>query len=382
MTPGNEHFIEIGYHLLPDREREFLAVWQALVDRISTLSGHPATLLQRSNKRRYVALLPSEALAFGYPNDAYTDYLLQELIENCEDITIDNLTLRAIEDRDRSTVESFGDTVAEYGKRIAADEEWNKLARLDEIIRTEAFHVEFQPVIDLMDGSIYMVEALSRFQSRTPGEWFDEARELGLIHKLEILAIRKALRAAHVVPGDALVSVNVSPDTLTSQAFTRLLEHTRFPLHRLVLEVTEHAFIDDFERVLKMMQRLRAKGVKVALDDLGAGYASLRHLVGLAPDIIKVDRSLIRDIHEGGSQHALLRALVSFASTVDAVLVTEGIESNAELAVVRSTGARYGQGFLLSNPAAVPHPADHLNGVRPVSRLPAWDDDFDLNPIA
>ena len=122
------------------------------------------------------------------------------------------------------------------------------------------------------------------------------------------------------------------------------------PHHRIVAELTEHTRVDDYRGLLDALAPLRRQGLRIAVDDAGAGYAGLRHVLRLEPDLIKLDLELIRDIHTDPAK----RALVTFAADTSAILVAEGIETADELATLRALGVPYGQGYHLARPGPLP----------------------------
>ena len=138
----------------------------------------------------------------------------------------------------------------------------------------------------------------------------------------------------------------------------------------LVIEITEHAAVQDYDALSKVLQTHRAAGLRLAVDDAGAGYASMLHVLELRPDFIKIDLSLVRDIHVDPARQALVTSLVSFARDVDAVLVAEGVEQQAELDMLVTLGVRQMQGFLLCPPCANPpttgfrRPSRHVGRTR------------------
>jgi EAL domain-containing protein (putative c-di-GMP-specific phosphodiesterase class I)/CheY-like chemotaxis protein len=209
----------------------------------------------------------------------------------------------------------------------------------------------FQPVFEL-GGEVVGAEALARFRrppARTPDRWFAEADEVGLLPELELLATRLALEEGlGELGGELFLSINVSPRVLASRSLRNLL--ARYEGSNLVLEITEHAKIDDYGRINRAVERIRATGVRLAIDDAGAGFASLRHILRLAPDIIKLDRSLIAGIDLYGAQQALASGLISFADGIDATVIAEGIEREEELEMLVSLGVTQGQGFHLARP--------------------------------
>lgn len=214
----------------------------------------------------------------------------------------------------------------------------------------DTLSVVFQPVIDLRSNQPVGWEALSRFagDDRSPVAWFEEADAVGLAVELELLAVSRALDAA---PGPQYVSINVGPETIVDMRFLELLgrkEHGP-----LVVELTEHAVIDDYTAVAAAIAELRASGVRVAVDDAGSGFSSLRHVISLAPDIIKLDQTLIASIDRDPRRRTLATSLASFAAEIGSDLIAEGIEREEELRVCEEIGIRYGQGFLLGRPGAL-----------------------------
>ncbi|MBV8960015.1 MAG: EAL domain-containing protein, partial [Actinobacteria bacterium] len=150
----------------------------------------------------------------------------------------------------------------------------------------------------------------------------------------------------------AVLAINVSPTTAMTGELAQLL--ARYPQERLVLELTEHAQVDDYDRLLEALTRLRSRGVCLAVDDAGAGFASLHHILLLSPDIIKLDISLVRDIHEDPVKRALACSLVTFAREIGSTIIAEGIETPDELATLADLGVPWGQGYHLGRPAPLP----------------------------
>jgi EAL domain-containing protein (putative c-di-GMP-specific phosphodiesterase class I) len=210
----------------------------------------------------------------------------------------------------------------------------------------------YQPVYDLATGQLAGVEALSRFRmepARPPDQWFAEAAEVGLGPTLELAAISAALdEALPRLPEPAHLAVNCSPLTALDADLPRVLGEV--DLRRVVLEITEHDHIDDYPALVGAMEPLRAAGLRIAIDDAGAGYASLRHVLNLHPEFIKLDLSLTRDIDSDPTRRALATALIAFARETSACIVAEGVETPAELATLHRLGAGSAQGFHLARP--------------------------------
>ena len=213
----------------------------------------------------------------------------------------------------------------------------------------------FQPIVDLRSRSVWALEALSRFDvepDRPPEEWFAEAHRVGLGVALELKALTAAL--AHLPRlGAATLTVNLGPDSLCSPELDAVLDGVA--PERLVLEVTEHELMGDVGRTRAAVERLRETGFRLAVDDIGAGYAGLAKIVNLAPEIIKLDRALVARIDKDLTRQALVRAGVGFAAALGAALVAEGIETEEELRTLLALGITLGQGFHLGRP----QPAEH-----------------------
>jgi EAL domain-containing protein (putative c-di-GMP-specific phosphodiesterase class I) len=211
----------------------------------------------------------------------------------------------------------------------------------------------FQPVFELEGGQRVAVEALARFPgppSQAPREWFDRAEQLRLLVELELACVRSALACLRELPDDVRLSINVSPRT----AITAELETLVAPVgDRIIVELTEHAPVDDYTPLKESLERLRRSGVLIAVDDVGAGFATLRHVVRLAPDIVKLDLSLTRDLESDSTARALASALVTFCRRIGATVVAEGIESQGVLTMLRKLGVRHGQGYFLGRPESL-----------------------------
>lgn len=213
----------------------------------------------------------------------------------------------------------------------------------------------FQPIYALDDGRLLAVEALARFHGQPPAPpdvWFAHAAQVGLGCELELAAIEAALAGSTGLPGGIGLSVNCSPQLLIDQRLIDLLDH--HPGRPLIVEVTEHELIDDYLQLDGALAALRLRGVELAVDDAGAGFASLRHIVRLAPDYIKLDRSLTQDLHHDPIRRPLADCLIQFAHRIGSRIVAEGIETPADLATWRELGAHAAQGFLLGRPGALP----------------------------
>jgi EAL domain-containing protein (putative c-di-GMP-specific phosphodiesterase class I) len=191
-------------------------------------------------------------------------------------------------------------------------------------------------------------EALARMPSRAPDEWFRQAHRAGLGAELEAAAVAAAL-AVPERPAGTFLAINVSPRALVVPAVLDVLPED---LSSIVIELTEHDLFDSEDTLERCLAELRTRGARVALDDAGSGYAGLQQLIRVAPDILKLDRSLVDGAHADPARAALLDALISFTSTTGAVVCGEGIEDLADLRVLADLDATYAQGYALARPAA------------------------------
>jgi EAL domain-containing protein (putative c-di-GMP-specific phosphodiesterase class I) len=213
--------------------------------------------------------------------------------------------------------------------------------------------IAFQPIVDIVSGRVAGVEALARFvtdPSKPPEQWFADAERVGRGMELELLAVETALLRAPDLPSHPYIAINVSPSTLTSPLLLPVLLNSNVAPYRIILEVTEHATVEDYPTVRRAREKLRRHSIRVAVDDAGSGSASFRHIVALAPDVIKLDRSLITGIDGDPATQALVRAVLAFAVQSNAIVVGEGVETLDELCVLRDLGVCMAQGYLLGRP--------------------------------
>ena len=224
-------------------------------------------------------------------------------------------------------------------------------SRMQRTIETREFRMLYQPIVALKCGATVGYEALARFHAtppRPPDVWFAEADSVGLGSALELAAIECALQALPRLGAGQYLSLNASPATLLCAELASLC--ARAPGERVVLEITEHRPVEDYGALAPALARLRSSGVRLAIDDAGAGFASLRHILQLKPDFIKLDHSLTRGIDQAPDRASLVAALLNFSSGSGAALVAEGIETAEELATLQRLGVAFGQGFHLGRP--------------------------------
>ena len=218
------------------------------------------------------------------------------------------------------------------------------------IVADERITTHFQPIVRMGAApELVGFEALSRFPEGTPDEWFRSAAETGLTLHLETAAIVAAMQHLGDLPDDAYLSLNVSPASLADADLFALF--SALPSDRVVIELTEHLVVQDYDTVNDTLRILRDRGMRVAVDDAGAGFASFRHVVNLAPDFIKLDQSLTRNVHADRARHALASAITTFSTAVGATVVAEGVETEDEMAALLDIGVDFGQGWLFGRPA-------------------------------
>ena len=221
-------------------------------------------------------------------------------------------------------------------------------------MRSDTLQIALQPIVDMRDGRLVGAEALSRFPDSAlgnPGAWFMAAEQVGLGIDLEMHAARKALALMGDRPHGSLLSVNVSPAAVLDDLRRHLGEDV--PWDRVVLELTEHTPVEDYAVLKSALAPLRAQGAQLAIDDAGAGFASLRHIANLEPSIIKLDIGITRGVDVDPSRAAIAEMLVSFAERMQVSVIAEGVETESERDTLLELGLRWGQGYLLGRPALV-----------------------------
>jgi diguanylate cyclase (GGDEF)-like protein len=236
-----------------------------------------------------------------------------------------------------------------------------------EMIEDERIEIVVQPIVDLHGGGILAWEALARFESAAghgPAHWFALAESLGMRVDLELACLRRAVALQDQLSAGVLLSVNVSAQALHDPRIRRVLLESS--PQSLIVELTEEGLVRDLGALRADLEPLLARGIKLAVDDMGAGYSNLRQVTALGPSLVKLDRTLVDGIDSAPAQFALLDALIGYAQRTGAQIVAEGIETEAELEVLRALGVTYGQGYLLAAPAP-PWPEVCLEPAQPVS---------------
>jgi diguanylate cyclase (GGDEF)-like protein len=240
-------------------------------------------------------------------------------------------------------------------------------AELRQAIEREELLIYYQPIVDLASGRVAGFEALARWNHSTrgvllPDRFIPLAEELGVIHALGLVVLRTA--CAQLAAWDAEfpdapdwhIAVNVavqqfdSPDLLAD--VTQALRESSVDPSRIVLEVTEGSVMEDPEHVLVVLQQLRELGVRVALDDFGTGYSALQYLQRFPLDVLKIDKTFVRDLELGTTSATLLHAMLELGRSLKLSTVVEGVESHIQLEAVRTLGCDRVQGYLLAMPGS------------------------------
>jgi EAL domain-containing protein (putative c-di-GMP-specific phosphodiesterase class I) len=225
-----------------------------------------------------------------------------------------------------------------------------KRAQIRAVLRENRLTTVLQPIVDLGTGTAVGYEALARFEGETPQPpdvWFAAADAVGLGRELELAAVTSALQHLDGLPNDTYLSINVSPATAVTAEFAALIERGT---ERIVIEVTEHAAIADYPQFNSSLARLRFRGMRYAVDDAGAGFATFSHILSTKPDIVKLDLSLIRDIHRDLARRALLHGLIYFIEQINATAVAEGVETLEEAEALKRLGVHCAQGYYFGRP--------------------------------
>jgi EAL domain-containing protein (putative c-di-GMP-specific phosphodiesterase class I) len=253
--------------------------------------------------------------------------------------------------------ESFADALRERereGRRHSV-----QLAR---VLHLGLVRSVYQPVVDVVDRRVIGFEALTRVGSgrfENIETLFKAAEANDALWSLERLCRRKALESLPRLGDDQLLFLNIEPDSvhdpqLAGPQFLEGLAEAGLSPGQLVLELTEHSAVKDFVAFRRTLDRFRALGFRLAMDDVGSGYAGLQAIAEIAPDFIKADMQLVRGLHESPIKRELIDTIRRFSDSTGITLVAEGVESPEELAALVSVGVRCAQGFLFARPGAPP----------------------------
>ncbi len=225
-------------------------------------------------------------------------------------------------------------------------------AEIVDVMRARRFHPVFQPFVDLVTGAVVGYEALTRFDDdESPEQRFLAAHSVGLGPALEATCVAAALKAAHALAPEIWLSVNFSPAAIVDGTAARVVAGAG---RSIVIEITEHAIVEDYGAVRRAIASMG--DVRLAVDDAGAGFTSLTHIIELDPAFVKLDISIVRDIDQDRVRQSMAAAMYYFAAKSDATIIAEGVETEAEAEALRaigtsiSAGGLLGQGFLFGRP--------------------------------
>lgn len=265
----------------------------------------------------------------------------------------------SLRERDLRLMRLFADLVGPHMETMLRHEEHVGLvrARVLRLVGRGGPAIALQPIVDLMSGDPVGYEALARFddpvapdeEAWDPARWFREATAVDMGAHLETAAVANALAVRPMLPDSMTLSVNVAATSLSHAPLLDLL----LGAPGLMVELTEHTKILSYEALGRSLARLREAGVRLAVDDVGVGYAGLEQIVALAPDVVKLDRAMVTGIQEDPLRRAMAQGLASFAADVGVHLVAEGVESAEDLTALREVGVPLGQGYYLGRPEIV-----------------------------
>jgi diguanylate cyclase (GGDEF)-like protein len=233
------------------------------------------------------------------------------------------------------------------------NEEFNTI--LDE----QNIRMVYQPIVSLFDGSLFGYEALTRGPEmstfHSPSALFEYAEKEGYLYELEKLAREKAIQNSILQHKQQMLFINISSPVIIDPKFKagqtlEILQQKGLSPNNVVFEITERSSIEDFTLAKKVLEHYRNQGYKIAIDDAGAGYSSLQAIAELQPDFIKVDRSLVQNIHKFKIKEYIMETFVTFAQKMNIHLIAEGIEDEEELMKLSRMGVHYVQGYLLGRP--------------------------------
>jgi diguanylate cyclase (GGDEF)-like protein/PAS domain S-box-containing protein len=254
-----------------------------------------------------------------------------------------------------------------FDQRLAqtADERWRLSNDLRQAIDSNSLQLWFQPIVELATGTLLGLEALCRWDHPTlgmvaPDRFVEVAEETGLSTLLDTWVLKAAcaatrdFMAAGLFAESGHVAVNISARSLGDADLESTVRDTvvaaGIPFRALALEVTETGVMADPDKAVRLLQHLQSLGMSIALDDFGTGYSSLTYLRRLPVSTIKIDRSFIREMADNPDDMAIVVSIIDLASSVDLTVVAEGIETPAQLSLLRGLGCAAGQGFLWSRP--------------------------------
>jgi diguanylate cyclase (GGDEF)-like protein len=306
-----------------------------------------------------------------------------------------DMALYAAKDAGRGAYRFFDKSMAENAIR---KQEIERDLRVG--IGRNELEVYYQPIVSLGKRRISACEALVRWRHPTlgmvsPGEFMEIAEESGVVVQLGEWVLRQACLDAKSWPRDVRLAVNFSAIQFTrgnlADMVRRVLRETKFPPARLEMEITETVLMHDADSVLAIIDEMRELGLRVALDDFGAGYSSLAYLSRFRPNKVKIDQSFVRDMDKNGASLAIIKAVKAIVSELGIDMLVEGVETVEQFEILRANGADEAQGYLFSKPRPaaeiarlIADPAQLVRGRKLLTEKSApWAKSFErVSPVA
>lgn len=327
-----------------------------------------AVVIKDANDGKYVATLSRriiDSLSRPYEVDQNTLYIgasIGSALGPVDGRTVE-LLMRSADLALYRSKDEGGNTHHSYQHKLHANAEEKRLMEFElrNALERQQLHVEYQPVVNAAgDNMLVGFEALLRwnnpkFGNVSPAKFIPVAEDARLIVPIGEFVLRRACKDAMSWPESARIAVNISVDQLTSTNFVETvisaLHDSGLPAWRLELEVTESIFLRDGTLAVQVLDRLRGLGIKLSLDDFGTGYSSLGYLRNVRFDTIKVDRSFVQGAAKNKAESlAIIRAVVALADSLNIATTAEGVETEAELAMIQQLGCKKIQGYYFGRP--------------------------------
>jgi len=287
-------------------------------------------------------------------NERFGVYVGASLMRHDSTVAPDRIIYRALE-------QSLADALGQQKR-----ESRRNAFHLMRLIESESVHTVYQPVVDMVDRRVIGFEALTRppqKQFSSPELLFKAAHREGVLWPLERICRQRALENIPALKDDQLLFLNTEPESIFDPAlrqdtFLRQLENVGLDPAHVVLEVTEHAAVEDFVTLRRALHEIRDMGFRLAMDDVGSGYAGLQAIAEMRPDFLKIDMTLVRGVHQDAFKRELIATIRRFADSTGIILVAEGVEQIAELESLAEVGVRCAQGYLFARPGSPPGQPD------------------------
>lgn len=326
-----------GFAVLLDRPRSGRMLDAADVSRVRAR-------LRRSLRVHLAARMPHGAA------EGFGCFVGGAVLRPRHGVPIERLVHRALE-------EAFADALRDRER-----EDRRNVATLKRVLELGDVRAVYQPILDIVERRVLGLEALARFprgRASGPETMFRVAQERDALWRLERLCRRRAVEGLPALRPGQLLFLNVEPDGLSDpelleDGFRSLLERAGLTPRDVVFEVTERSAMRDFDAMRRTLAAFRDHGFRLAMDDVGSGYAGLQAIAELSPDFLKVDMALVRDLDRHPIKRELVATIRRFADATGITLVAEGVETAEELESLLASGVRCAQGFLFARPAPLP----------------------------